>query len=235
MKIGDNDDALAAGLVRLARSLQAEPDTTSLLREIVAAALRLFPEADAASISVVARPHHVVCEYASSELARTADEVQTEVEQGPGLDAIYEQHVVRVPDLHVEDRWPEFAGRARELGVGSMLSLRLFVQDTTLGVLTLCSRRVGVFGEESETVGLAFAGHAAVALASARALEHLSLAVDRRDLIGQAKGRLMERHALDAEQAFALLARVSQSSQRKLYDVAREVAVDGTLAGHQQG
>jgi AmiR/NasT family two-component response regulator len=52
-----------------------------------------------------------------------------------------------------------------------------------------------------------------------------------RDVIGQAKGILMERFKLNAEQAFALLARVSQDSNRRLRDVADELAATGQL-GH---
>jgi AmiR/NasT family two-component response regulator len=50
-----------------------------------------------------------------------------------------------------------------------------------------------------------------------------------RDLIGQAKGILMERYKIDAQRAFSLLVRVSQHSNRKLRDVAIELATTGQL------
>ena len=51
-----------------------------------------------------------------------------------------------------------------------------------------------------------------------------------RDVIGQAKGILMERHRLTAEQAFGVLARVSQERNRKLVDIARELADTGSVS-----
>ena len=43
-------------------------------------------------------------------------------------------------------------------------------------------------------VGALYASHAAVALAGAQQAEHIAEAVDTRDLIGRAKGVLMQRH-----------------------------------------
>ena len=102
-----------------------------------------------------------------------------------------------------------------------MLSFRLFVDKGTLGSLSLCSTERCAFDEESEHVGLLFASHAAVAMSGAQQREHLNKAVSARDLIGQAKGILMERHKLTADQAFSVLARVSQESNTKLVEVAR--------------
>jgi AmiR/NasT family two-component response regulator len=48
--------------------------------------------------------------------------------------------------------------------------------------------------------------------------------VDSRGLIERAKGALMERECLDAQEAFTQLRRAARSSGRRLSDVAREVA-----------
>ncbi len=76
-----------------------------------------------------------------------------------------------------------------------------------------------------------FAAHAAVAVAGAEHEQNLRTAVNSRDVIGQAKGFLMERHRLTADQAFAVLARVSQELNRKLADVASELADTGAVPG----
>jgi AmiR/NasT family two-component response regulator len=55
--------------------------------------------------------------------------------------------------------------------------------------------------------------------------------VSSRDVIGQAKGILMERHKLTADQAFGVLTRVSQELNRKLVDVARELSDTGAVPG----
>jgi AmiR/NasT family two-component response regulator len=48
-----------------------------------------------------------------------------------------------------------------------------------------------------------------------------------RDIIGQAKGILMERFKIDHLAAFELLTNASQETNRKLYAVAEELALTG--------
>src|SRR3712207_7216413 len=59
-----------------------------------------------------------------------------------------------VDDLSSDPRWPELARRATaELGVASMLCLRLFVHENDVGGLNLLARRPGAFTDESERIG----------------------------------------------------------------------------------
>jgi len=128
-----------------------------------------------------------------------------------------------------EDRWPDFTRRALDLGIRSMLSFQLYVAEDTLGALNLYSDQAAAFTDESENIGLLFAAHAALAMAGARNHDDLTRALSMRDLIGQAKGILMERHRLTADQAFALLVRASQRTNTKLTDIARNLADTGSL------
>jgi AmiR/NasT family two-component response regulator len=59
---------------------------------------------------------------------------------------------------------------------------------------------------------------------------HLRAALLTRDVIGQAKGVLMERHQIGADAAFAMLVELSQHQNRKLRDIAAEIA-EGTEQG----
>jgi GAF domain-containing protein len=155
--------------------------------------------------------------------------LQERLSQGPCLDAVWEQQVVRVGDVGADQRWPAFAEQAPALGVGSMLCFQLFVESDQLGALNLYSTVPDAFGDESEEIGLMFASHAAVALAGAEHEQHLRAGMSSRDIIGQAKGILMERHRLTADLAFGVLTPVSQELNRKLCDVARELTDTGAL------
>ena len=53
---------------------------------------------------------------------------------------------------------------------------------------------------------------------------HLKLAIEHRDVIGQAKGILMAREHCSADAAFSILRMASQRENRKLYDIAKELA-----------
>jgi AmiR/NasT family two-component response regulator len=51
------------------------------------------------------------------------------------------------------------------------------------------------------------------------------------DLIGQAKGILMERYELTGDQASQVLARASQQTDRRLVDIADELTQPGSVPG----
>jgi AmiR/NasT family two-component response regulator len=74
-----------------------------------------------------------------------------------------------------------------------------------------------------------------VALAGAEQEANLRAGMSNRDVIGQAKGMLMEQHRLTADEAFGVLAGVSLEMNRKLVDVARELADTGPVPdGHRR-
>lgn len=216
-------ELLAEGLGVMARELEQHDDPAVLLAEIVAAAVAMVPGAEEGSISVVTARRRVTSQVPTSDLPLQVDALQDETRQGPCLDAAFEQHTVRVDDLAAEQRWPLFSRRASETGAASMLALQLFVEGDNLGALNLYSRTPYAFTDESEQVGLLFATHAAIAYAAASKEAQLSQAVLNRDVIGQAKGILMERFNISGERAFLVLVRVSQDSNRKLYEVADQL------------
>ncbi|MEU1950613.1 GAF and ANTAR domain-containing protein [Nocardia rhamnosiphila] len=220
---------LAERLGDLARYLEARADVSATLQGIVDTAVDTVPGAAYAGISVIARRRVMDTPIVSAALVAEVDRAQIEFEQGPCLDALYERHTVALPDTAGEVRWPRFAARAAELGIGSMLSFQLYVLGDDLGALNLYARVPRAFDADSERVGRLFAAHAGVATATAQQVSQLRHAIDTRDLIGQAKGILMERYKLTAEQAFALLVRASQHSNTKLTEIASYLCRSGEL------
>lgn len=224
------DRALADRLAELARSLHEQPDVEETLSAIVHAAVATVPGAEHASVSAVRRRREVHTIAASGPLAHEVDSAQYATQQGPCLDSLYEQRTVRLPRLAEERRWPDFVTAAAELGVGSMLAVQLYVAGDDLGALNLLSSRADAFDEDDEHVALLFATHASVALADAQAADRLERAVSTRDLIGQAKGILMERFRVTDHQAFLLLVQASQATNAKLTSIAQELVSSGVLA-----
>ncbi|MPR00015.1 ANTAR domain-containing protein [Modestobacter sp. I12A-02628] len=226
----DADDVLPQ-LADLARSLQGTPGVQGRLETAVRAALVTIPGAEQASVSAVRDHREVHTLAATGPAARELDQSQYDTGQGPCLDTLFGRHTVRLEDLAAESRWPAFTARARQLGVGSMLSVQLFVdgQHGELGALTVSSSAPRAFTGDSELVALAVAAHAAVAVAEALSDEHLRAAVVTRDVIGMAKGVLVERYKVTPDQAFALLAAASQRTNRKLHTVADELVTTGAL------
>src|SRR5829696_3736575 len=221
---------LAERLAELALSMQEEKGLEDTLTAIVHAAAETVPGADEASITAVTGRREVRTVAASGELAAAVDQAQYDTGQGPCLDSLYEHQTERLSDMRDCQRWPQFAARAAQLGVGSMLAVQLYVQGDNLGALNLHSRHPDAFSDESEQVALMFAAHAAVAFAGAQAQEQMQTAVNSRDLIGQAKGVLIERYKISGQEAFRLLVVASQTTNIKLYDVADYLVNTGELA-----
>lgn len=204
----------------LAVEMQAQKGSTDTLQSIVEAAPKVVPGARWAGISLV-QGTKIVSEVPTSRSVAELDQLQSDLNQGPCLTALREYHTVHIDDMRTETRWPDFGREAQQRGMRSMLSFQLFVRSENLGALNLYSDEPGAFSEDSFLIGEILAQHAAVAMIGAAAETQFENALATRDVIGQAKGMLMQRDNLTGLQAFSLLTRASQQSNIKLVDVAR--------------
>ena len=90
-----------------------------------------------------------------------------------------------------------------------------FVESDNLGALNMYSTAPDAFTEDDETVGLLRAAHTGIAMQGSPAESNLCAAIVSRDVVGQAKGILMERYKMDHLAAFLLLAKASQHTNRR--------------------
>jgi len=228
--IGSSGDVIEPGLAQqlgeLAREWQAENKRPDMLKRITQAALVEIDSADHACISLVSNSR-VQTAAATDEFVQRVDEHQNELDEGPCLDSLREQVTIRSDDMAKDLRWPQFAKFTVENGIRSMLSVQLFVQDDSLGALNLYAQAPDAFTAHDESVAMLLAVHAALAIASDAHESNLKVALESRDIIGQAKGILMERFKIDAVGAFDLLVVASQTTHRKLREVAGELADTG--------
>lgn len=221
----------ALNMASMARELLAQESVDATLHKITTWAVDQVEGCDSAGILVL-RKGKVETLAATDQLVVDSDRLQGRLREGPCFDAARTGHpVFRLKDLSTETtRWREYAPRAHELGIGSMMGFLLYTENEgDLGALNIYSKEPGAFTEGSETAGWLLASHAAVAFASAR--EHASLyrAVETRHIIGEAMGILMAGHDLSEAEAFATLRRYSQENNVKLREVARQVSERGGL------
>lgn len=192
--------------------------------ELVAQAVKTIPGAQYAGLTVVSRKKDVATQASTHRYPRLLDEVQQRFSEGPCLVAAWEHHTVHVTDLDEEHRWPSYRHAALDLTpIRSILCFELFTTHQRLGALNVYADAPQAFDGESVDVGVVFATHAALAWDSARREENFRSALMSRDVIGQAKGILMERFHVDAVRAFELLKKLSQESNTALAEVARRV------------
>lgn len=214
-------EKIAVEFAEMAMDLREQPDVEETLASIASYAQETL-DADHVGIHIV-RAKEIETAAATDPVIEMADKMQTELGEGPCLQAVWSHDTFLVHDTAADERWPRFGPLAAELGLHSMLCVRLFTSEQTLGALNLYSTAVRDFTEDDVAMAHVFGQHASVAFASARREQGLKQAIDARHLIGQAQGILMERFGLTADQAFAVLRRYSQENNVKLRTVAAEI------------
>lgn len=229
------DDREYAEVLRHAMSELTEQfahptDINDTLRGVTASSVGLIDGVESADVLLVAGPEHFRSVAATSQLAIEIDDLQKHFREGPCLDAAIGEPVVMSNDLRDDLRWPKFAAAAVAVGVHSLMSFQLYTHNARIGALNLFGLKPDVFTSQNEAVGAMLATHAAVALIADDERLQFQSALASRDIIGQAKGIIMERFDVDAVRAFELLKRLSQNSNLRLALVAEELVSRGPEA-----
>ena len=197
------------------------------LQEIVARAADTVQGAMSAGITRVRRDGTVDTPAFTEEWVVAIDKAQIELGEGPCLEAGFQERVLRIDDMADERRWPRFAERARNLGVGSMIACSLTVADGERAALNLHAPQRDAFGPAATEVASIYAAHCSAALSQATLVASLRASMLSRQAIGEATGILMERHRIDSRHGFEMLVNASQRLNVKLRDVAQHVALTG--------
>jgi len=227
-------DATAA-LEQLGRLTLHEHSMQNLLQAVTDLATMVMPGDTEASVSLLVDERPTTAVF-TGDLARELDERQYERGYGPCLHAAITGELTEIADTETETRWPDYMQVAAERGCRSHLSVPLSVADRVTAALNLYGREPNAFDEPGRTIALRFAPYATVALASMHAYQdardmanNLEIALQSRAVIDQAKGILMERYKLTADQAFQLLAQASMKGNTKLRTIAEELVETGEL------
>jgi GAF domain-containing protein len=225
-------------LRELSRVVLVDRSLSDVLTEVTRIAARGIPGAEATSITLL-RDDKAFTAAHYGEMALAADELQYEHGYGPCMDAGRGGVLLRVDDMHTEERWPDYVAHVvTATPVRSSLSVPLPYQGSSIGALNNYSTKPAAFATpESLQAGLEVAEVVAVAVANADAHHQLGeqarnmrLAMESRAVIEQAKGVLMAQRHVTAEQAFEILREASQRYNRKLRDIALGI-VESTQAG----
>jgi GAF domain-containing protein len=250
-------DALWSAVNRLSQLPLGAESVQATLRTVASSGVTLIAAVHECGVTVLhdGRPS---TDAATGGVVYEVDNFQYDVDQGPCLHALLSGDATEISSMAAEQRWPTYASFAAERGLCSSLSLPLTlghgaplaapvvsspgiaaaVAAGRVGVMNLYSDREAPFSADERWVAEAFATHAAAALANARAFEaaqrltvELQVALRSRAGIEQAKGILMARHGVSADEAFDLLRQRSQRANRKLRDIAEELVAATATAG----
>jgi GAF domain-containing protein len=225
----------AEAFERLGALSLSEESLHTVLQTVADLSRQVLPGDLEASVSVLVADKPATFVY-TGQLALDLDESQYGRGHGPCLHATATGETIDVPDTRSEPRWRDHMQRCVDLGCLSSLSVPLGSAEVLAAGLNLYARQPGAFDEAARRTAHRFARFAGTAAANmhsfqnARELaDNLQLALQSRATIDQAKGILMERHRLTADQAFQLLAGASMGANRKLRDVADHLVATGEL------
>jgi len=222
------------------RLLDVTPTVGGVLRLVVGAASALVPDADLVSVTLREPDGKYHTPVETDPVAVRLDQVQYDHDEGPCVESARPDGpaIAWSQDLAHDPRWPSFGPATADHGYHSVLATTLLPDarpPRRSGALNIYSRRPGAFDGPSIDLVLLLATHASLALLHTEAVlaaeletEHLRRAVESRDVIGQAKGILMQRRGITADEAFDVLRRASQDLNVKLADVARTLATRHT-------
>jgi transcriptional regulator with GAF, ATPase, and Fis domain len=220
-------ELLRQTMVGLTEIVSSPTEIDAILQNVTTAAVELIAGVDCADVLLISGADLFRSIAATSPLAIDLDRLQRQYREGPCLDAAVGHSVILCNDLGKDSRWPQFAKAAIAAGVHAMLSFQLYTHNGRMGALNLFGLTPDVFTLEAEALGAMLATHIANAFIAVDKELQFKSALNSRDVIGQAKGVIMERFGVDAVQAFDLLTKLSQQSNTRLAEVAAEVVARG--------
>ncbi|MBF6132515.1 GAF and ANTAR domain-containing protein [Nocardia otitidiscaviarum] len=231
--MADRDRALTATFVRLVDTLVADYDPIELAQQLVEAGVELL-RADAAAL-LLADAHAELQVFAStSEELRLLELLQIQSAAGPCLQAFHTGEPVLVGDLAEVTAWPVFRRHALARGFRGVCAVPLRLRDDRIGALNLFTIGPAVLTDEDLRVGQALADFATIGILHARILadslvvnEQLTIALNSRVIIEQAKGMLAERANIDMDTAFHTLRRYARGGNHRLAELAQAVVERG--------
>jgi GAF domain-containing protein len=209
-------------------------DVDDALDRLTRAAVDHIPGVTHAGITITNRGGGIDTPAGTTRYPALLDQIQQRHREGPCVEAAWEHHTVRVDDLAGDHRWPRYRRDAlAQTPIRSVLSFEMFANDRTMGALNVYAEQPRAFDAASIDVGLVYATHAALAWNAVRREHQFRSALASRDIIGQAKGMLMERYDVDAVHAFDLLVRLSQESNTPLAAIAHKLVEAEHPSGHR--
>ena len=195
----------------MSQVLLAVQSVDSVVDLITTLAVETLPETVGAGVSLIDEQGKQT-RSASNSLVEQADRLQYEHDDGPCISAWRNQAPVRIDDISVDDRWPDWTAAVTALGVRSMLSVPLLSSGRSMGAIKVYSDQPGAYVTSSVKVLTLFAEQASILLSNmqivsdARKLTaQLTTTLAERDSIGQAAGILLVQGTKDIPTALQTL------------------------------
>jgi diguanylate cyclase (GGDEF)-like protein len=173
-----NEDKLSGVLSEFARTMITDFPIQRILDRLVDRIVDVLP-ITCAGVTLIAEgstPHYIA---ASDESARRFESLQSEIGEGPCLEAYHTGRAVSVPDLRVDERFPQFSAAGVRVGLGAVFTFPLFHGPDRFGALDLYRDTPGDLGGADMIAAQTLADVAAALLLNAKARDEARAASDR--------------------------------------------------------
>ncbi|MEH1016030.1 GAF and ANTAR domain-containing protein [Micromonospora sp. CPCC 206060] len=148
----------------------------------------------------------------------------------PPMAAIRRREMVLAEDLLAEERWPVWTQRAQELGVRSVLSAPLDIDDQVIGAVNLYGDQPRSLTAHQQLTAMLLAEHAGLLLAAVRdrarqaalAAEPAEPLIDG-EVVAQAVGVIMTQRGCPAPEALQVLRSAATALSIPLREVAERL------------
>ncbi len=226
---------LARTIVDLADTLVDDFDVVELLTRLAGRCVALL-DVDAAGIMLAGPGGALQVMASSSDAMHVLELHELQAAEGPCLDAYRTAQAVAEGDLGTAGtRWPRFAPEAVAAGFRAAAAVPMRLRGNVIGALNLFGSRPEPLSTADLVVAQALADVATIAVLQHRAADdmgrlndQLTLALDSRVVIEQAKGMVAEHDSIGVGDAFAALRRHARDRNLRLAEVAERV-VDRSL------
>ncbi|MDQ1383167.1 MAG: hypothetical protein QOG65_546 [Actinomycetota bacterium] len=162
-----SEQKLSEILKEFAHTLLTDTPTQAILDNLADGIVEALPVTSAGVTLIVPRkaPEYLA---ASDAAALRYEQLQTELAEGPGLDAFRSGEAVFVADLQRETRFPKFRARALAAGLRAVFTFPLHNGDERFGALDLYRETPGALSSEAVAAAQTLADVTSVYLSDAR-------------------------------------------------------------------
>lgn len=220
---------LAEQIAEVAKLLEVSELPEESLQRLTELGAGLIPGCAALAATITAGGTALTFAASSVPVDRL-HELQFSTGEGPTVETLRHNEPRRVDDIRTEQRWPRFCQAAAEAGFASCLMLPLRTDRHPAGAVALYGREPRLFTGAAHDIAMLFAAQGGTALHNAdlyrdcrRMIDNLHAALVSRAIIEQAKGVLHAELGVSPDEAFDLLSRMSQRTNRKVRLVAADL------------
>lgn len=225
------EEQLADAFIALSDTVVRDFDVAEFLYMLAERCVDIFA-AERAGVILSDPEDGLVVAASTDRSAQALELLELDLHSGPCL-ACFESgesvHAILSSESS-QDQWPEFARRARERGIESVVALPLRLRDLTIGALNLFLTDQTDMADRDKHAAQSLADVASIGILNARAMSEskvvqnqLQDALDSRVVIEQAKGMVAQDLEIEDSAAFDLIRSYSRNNNQKLRLVSEQI------------